>query len=153
MTEKEHTDDELSLGKRIKQARDEKGWTQRQLAAAVHVVEVTVSRWENDRSEPSSLATTRLIAQALDKPVGAFVDEAPIPKDKVDLILEAIQDQTDADQKYHERFDERLQVLEAALRVKRSPAQSSRSRGGKGRTTAPETGVCPPNGVKEGVDD
>ena len=41
-----------ALGGRIRQARKDKGFTQEQLAEALHVTRQTVSNWENDRFQP-----------------------------------------------------------------------------------------------------
>jgi transcriptional regulator with XRE-family HTH domain len=62
-----------AFGQRIKAARDSKGWKQKELAAAVHVEPVTVSRWENGVHLPE-LATLQVIAEKLDKPLGYFTE-------------------------------------------------------------------------------
>src|ERR1044072_4494362 len=60
------------LARRIKTARDEKGWKQKQLAAAVHVEPGTVSRWETAAHAPD-ITTLKIIARELDKPLSYFV--------------------------------------------------------------------------------
>lgn len=67
----------VELGKRIAQARTDKGWKQKQLAAAVHVEPTTVSRWETGRHAPD-LDVLDAIAHATDKPLAYFVN-APSP--------------------------------------------------------------------------
>lgn len=42
-----------TFGKRLKWARDAKGWSQERLGYEVEVTGGTVSKWENDRAEPS----------------------------------------------------------------------------------------------------
>ncbi len=42
------------LGTRIKRAREQKRWTQQQLAAALGVDRKTVDNWENGRTRPRS---------------------------------------------------------------------------------------------------
>ncbi len=41
-----------TLGRRIRAARDKLDWSQDRLAAELHVAQVTVSRWEADKSDP-----------------------------------------------------------------------------------------------------
>ena len=42
----------LSLGERLKNARESCGWTQDQLADRINVTRYTISNWERDVSEP-----------------------------------------------------------------------------------------------------
>ena len=42
----------LSLGERLKNARESRGWTQDQLADRINVTRYTISNWERDVSEP-----------------------------------------------------------------------------------------------------
>lgn len=65
------------LGRRIREARQEKRWKQKHLAAAVSVEPVTVSRWENGRHEPDIDMLER-IAQATEKPVSFFLDDGAV---------------------------------------------------------------------------
>ncbi|MEO8290904.1 MAG: helix-turn-helix transcriptional regulator [Gaiellaceae bacterium] len=65
-------DPKKELGERIKQARAEKGWKQKHLAARVEVEPITVSRWERGATTPD-LEVVRLIAEATQKPVSYFV--------------------------------------------------------------------------------
>lgn len=60
------------LGRRIKEARQEKNWKQKELAQAVHVEPMTVSRWERGENTPP-LETLALIAKATGKPRSFFV--------------------------------------------------------------------------------
>jgi transcriptional regulator with XRE-family HTH domain len=76
------------LGKRIREARDEKGWVQKQLAAAVHVEPTTISRWECGVHEPD-LGKIDLLAEVLGKPVSFFVDE-PERRDQLGRIEEQL---------------------------------------------------------------
>ncbi len=61
-----------SVGKKIREARKQKAWTQGQLAGAVHVEPTTVSMWERGKRAPS-LEMLVKIAEALDRPIGYFV--------------------------------------------------------------------------------
>lgn len=79
------------LGEKIKQLRNEKGLTQKELADQLFVTAQAVSRWENNEVEPS-LATISQIAHifgvTVDELIGAQVEnpapqvkeEAPAPK-------------------------------------------------------------------------
>jgi transcriptional regulator with XRE-family HTH domain len=62
-----------ALGRRIKKARQRKGWYQRELAAAVHVQPQTISNWERGVSAPG-LAYLELLARALELPISALLD-------------------------------------------------------------------------------
>jgi transcriptional regulator with XRE-family HTH domain len=74
-----------ALGARIKKARQQKGWYQRELASAVHVQPQTISNWERGVSVPG-LAYLELLSRALEVPIGALLegqdastDEQPSP--------------------------------------------------------------------------
>ena|SRR5437764_10538571 len=65
------------VGERIREARADKGWKQKHLAAEVEVEPITVSRWERGATTPD-LDVLRLVAEATDKPLSYFVsDDAP----------------------------------------------------------------------------
>lgn len=59
------------LGTRIRAARLEKGWKQKELAFAVGVEPTTVSRWERAANTPD-METLMQIAEALGKPIAYF---------------------------------------------------------------------------------
>lgn len=42
----------MSFGKRLRNLRRQKGWTQKELAAQLHITSQAVSKWEQDVSEP-----------------------------------------------------------------------------------------------------
>ena len=60
------------LGDRIREARADKGWKQRELASEVEVEPITVSRWERGATTPD-LDVLRLVAEATGKPLSYFV--------------------------------------------------------------------------------
>ncbi len=62
------------LGERIREARAERGWKQKHLAAEVSVEPITVSRWERGATTPD-LEGLRLGAGAPGKPLSFFVDD------------------------------------------------------------------------------
>lgn len=62
------------LGLRIAEAREARGWRQKDLAAAVHVEITTVSRWENGRHTPS-LEMLERIAEATNRELSFFLEE------------------------------------------------------------------------------
>jgi transcriptional regulator with XRE-family HTH domain len=63
-----------AIGSQIAAARNDKHWKQKQLAAAVHVEPVTVSRWERGQHVPS-YETLELIAEATEKTLSFFLPE------------------------------------------------------------------------------
>src|SRR5437764_14248955 len=64
------------VGERIREARADKGWKQKHLAAEVSVEPMTVSRWERGATTPD-LDVLRLVADPTGRPLSFFVDEAP----------------------------------------------------------------------------
>lgn len=66
----------LMLGDNIKKHRREKGYTQEELAAKVHVVRQTLSKWENNTSVPDAEMLLE-IAGALDVSVAALLGIPP----------------------------------------------------------------------------
>lgn len=78
------------LGRRIAEARQSMRWKQKQLAAAVHVEPMTVSRWERGQHAPD-IDMLETIAQATEKPLSFFIDAdapsaSPIPDDQLARI-------------------------------------------------------------------
>lgn len=62
------------VGRRIKRARQRKGWYQRELAMAVHVQPQTIANWERGGSVPG-LGYLDLVARALGVTVSALLEE------------------------------------------------------------------------------
>lgn len=90
------------FGRRVKQARADMAWKQKQLAAAVSVEPVTVSRWERGEHMPD-VATIQLIAEATGKTLSYFVaDEqeggwvAPADFNRLAASVEVLQARVDA---------------------------------------------------------
>lgn len=54
------------VGGNIREAREAKGWTQRELSIALGVESMSVSRWERGRVLPDPALTLPRIAEALD---------------------------------------------------------------------------------------
>lgn len=65
-------DELLQIGTRIRNARQERGWTQDQLATAIGVSRSAVAQWETGRAGQVTTNLTR-IAQALDVSVGILL--------------------------------------------------------------------------------
>lgn len=79
------------FGARIAAAREKKKWRQKELAAAVHVEPVTVSRWENGHAMPTT-ATIRKIAEALEVPMrDLLVDPLPAHPSEVEELRAEVQ--------------------------------------------------------------
>ena len=87
------------LGARLRQVREGKGITQKELAARINVDTNTVWRWEQDRTE---LGVTSLlkIAQALDVQPSVLLDEIPAGK----VHKEGVSEET-LSEKVHEEDD------------------------------------------------
>ncbi len=129
--------DQETVGQRLKKARLERGWTQRQVARACNVETITVSRWENGRHTPS-VEMLRVIARRLGQPLSYFVEEPPplvrgATSDEVaDLanevrdLLAARDDRRLAD--VLERMEETLQRMATVLEAPGTPARASRRR-------------------------
>jgi transcriptional regulator with XRE-family HTH domain len=83
------------LGQRIKQAREERGLKQKDLAQAVHVEPMTVSRWERGVNTPD-LDTLALIAQATGKQQSFFVEERKVTQTVDQRLATLAQNQQDA---------------------------------------------------------
>src|SRR5215210_4538644 len=97
----EHESPKKQLGEKIKTARSDKGWKQKHLAAHVEVEPMTVSRWERGATTPD-LDVLRLVAEATEKPLSFFVDEAPaadpqLPQrvEKLEASLERVESKLD----------------------------------------------------------
>ena len=74
------TADTTQHDRAIRAARQEKRWKQKQLAAAVHVEPLTVSRWERGQHMPD-LDTLGLVAKATGKDLSYFIGEAAAQSD------------------------------------------------------------------------
>jgi transcriptional regulator with XRE-family HTH domain len=79
------SDPKKELAEKIRSARADKGWKQKELAAQVDVEPMTVSRWERGATTPD-LDVIRLLAEATDKPMSYFVggESRPSSDDRVD---------------------------------------------------------------------
>lgn len=75
----------VALGKKIREARDGKLWKQKELAAALHVEPQTVSRWERGENSPD-VATLRLLAEATGRPLAFFIEEPEGDDDRLDRL-------------------------------------------------------------------
>lgn len=60
------------VGRNVRRGRDARGWTQRELAAALEVGEKDVSRWENGHVEPSGAMRLQIAALLFDGDLAAL---------------------------------------------------------------------------------
>jgi transcriptional regulator with XRE-family HTH domain len=113
-----------TLGERIRSARKELHLRQKDIAAAIHVEPLTVSRWERDEHTPD-FTKIELLAGILKKPVSFLVD-APKERAPDDPVLIEIRGIRAA----------QGQILDelAALRKERAPDSPARSRRAGGRS-------------------
>lgn len=81
---KKKTKIEIQVGQRIRQARKEAGYSQKDLAKALKLSDKAVSSYEVGRAQPN-LETLQAISKATFKSVSYFLDEAD-PED-LDLQL------------------------------------------------------------------
>ena len=74
------------LGDNIKRYRRERGYTQEELSAKLHIVRQTLSKWENNSSVPDAEILVE-ISKALNVPVSALLD-VPHDEPPADLAAE-----------------------------------------------------------------
>jgi transcriptional regulator with XRE-family HTH domain len=65
----------MNFGDRLEELRDERGWTQRELADKVGVSERTYQLWRSGRTEPYGKHKRRL-AEVLNVPLASLTDES-----------------------------------------------------------------------------
>lgn len=75
------------LGKRIRRAREDQGWTQKQLGEALGYSSVGVQHWEHGRSAPG-YDILKELARVLGKPMGYFIPGATSDKESVRREIE-----------------------------------------------------------------
>jgi transcriptional regulator with XRE-family HTH domain len=68
----------IAIGGRVRQAREEAGLSQADLAKMVYVQRNSITSIETGKSEPS-VSTLLLIATSLEKPIEYFIADVPIP--------------------------------------------------------------------------
>ncbi len=79
----------MSLGQRLRQARREKGYTQKELAAIIDVKHNSISNWENDQNKPD-LETVKRICETLKVSLSFLFEESTagsMSDDDLDRIL------------------------------------------------------------------
>lgn len=80
-----------AIGARIRDARVQKGWKQKDLAASVHVEPMTVSRWERGEHSPDVDMMGRIAAET-GMPVAFFLPEPTPANGAVDRVAERLED-------------------------------------------------------------
>jgi transcriptional regulator with XRE-family HTH domain len=83
------------VAERIRQARADRGWKQKHLAAEVSVEPITVSRWERGATTPD-LQVLGLVATATGKPLSYFVGGAAEEGEASSSTLESAADRIEA---------------------------------------------------------
>lgn len=78
-------EENVALGKKIREARDSKLWKQKELAATLHVEPQTVSRWERGENTPD-VGTLRLLAEATGRPLSFFIERPAAEDDRLDRL-------------------------------------------------------------------
>ena len=74
------------IGKNIKKYRQEKGFTQRELADKLLLSESFIAKLESDTYQSISIDTLEQIAIVLEKDITAFFDES-VMKEKKKLVM------------------------------------------------------------------
>lgn len=106
-----------ALGARIRAARVARGWKQRELAAAIHVEPITVSRWERGQHSPE-LDLLGRVADALDQPPAYFLPEDPLlvpPSPEFEAVVAAMAVQVTAIQAQLDWITAAVERLEGAV--------------------------------------
>ncbi len=98
---------------RIKEARAEKGWKQKHLAARVSVEPITISRWERGATTPDFDALA-LVAEATGKPLSYFLEDGRQASQELPLAEAA------------QRIEAAAERIEAALAELRAELARSR---------------------------
>lgn len=106
----------MELGQRIATARKAKQWKQKELAAAVHVEPVTVSRWETGAHTPDIVMLGR-IAEALDVTIRDLLPDAQLQPSEIAELRDEVRQLRSA-------------FVELVGRVDRLLAEQSRPRPG-----------------------
>lgn len=102
---------QAEVGKRIRQARLERRWKQKQLAEKIHVEAQTISRWERGENTPD-VYKLELIAEVLEKPVSFFVSADGERSLDTDLADELTTRHAELIARF-DSLDEQLRVLAA----------------------------------------
>lgn len=110
---------QAALGAAIRRARKEKRWKQKELAAAVHVEPITVSRWERGVSKPD-LDMLEEVGRATGKPLSFFVADEQETADEQDQLRQIVQEELEA-------VLEAIARLEKLVRRSSSPAPRARA--------------------------
>lgn len=107
----------MTIGERIKELRLKKNMTQKQLAAATGLSEISIRKYETDERRPK-IETIRKIATALDSYMGYFLNG--YFEDYIDEIKEDFSNsevkipkslQIEVDDKYSEQLKEAINLL------------------------------------------
>lgn len=80
----------LTLGQRIRRAREESGYSQAELGSLLQLSDKAISSYEVNRAEPN-LKTLRRISQATQTPVSYFVEADVTADDLVKVKLGKIE--------------------------------------------------------------
>lgn len=81
-----------TLGKKIQEAREKAGMSQRKLGILLGLSDKTISSYENDRTKPSVEILSR-IAKELKQPIGCFLDESLVTaEDRISVLKSKIED-------------------------------------------------------------
>jgi len=112
-----------NLGTRIRQARDERGWSQNELASRANIKQPTLQRIEAGLRLDPSIRTIAAIAGALDLSVDTLLAHrvgTPAAKESVSRVtLDAIEELTRHVADMERRFEERIAALEGGSERRR----------------------------------
>jgi len=94
----------MTIGKRISQLRDKRGWTQEQLAASLGISRAALSHYEKNRREPDTETLTK-IADLFKVSIDYLVGRTELPQGAVDEDVRQFLDELElSDAELLERF-------------------------------------------------
>jgi len=94
----------MTIGKRISQLRDKRGWTQEQLAASLGISRAALSHYEKNRREPDTETLTK-IADLFRVTIDYLVGRTELPEGTVDSDVRQFLDELElSDAELLERF-------------------------------------------------
>lgn len=106
------------LGERLRQAREEKGLSQEEVAQHLGIPRPAVSQIENGHRRVEALELARL-AKLYGRPLGYFSDDEPIGSARLEMLRRAAADLSEKDREQVLRFAKFLREQADGVRKRR----------------------------------